>query len=306
MDFSFKKKPFYLALLLSIVLLTFLVVNKLKIDESPQSFKRRHFQSAEIKGRYLLKKTLPRKGKPIFTQGLTFLNNSTLIESGGIYGQSSINYIEYPSLRQIKTKGLHGRYFAEGLDFHYDERENLEIYQLTYREREILVYDKNFIQIRSIALPQEIAEGWGIAKFKNQRNETKFLVSDGTESIFVVNPKDFAVERVITPFSHHSIPLFSGNLYNELEVYDNRIILSNVWTLDLILAIDIQTGRILKVYDMSELKNYVINNNLYPYVDVANDIDYCLNGIAYNKHTNSFLLTGKRWSYMFEVEFLGL
>ena len=302
---TLQKKLSFKIFLATLLVFAFVLLYNLDIEETFKSLRRKHSQGRSIKGNYVIKKILPRKGVPIFTQGLTFLNQNTLIESGGLYGQSSINYIDYPSLNIRKNNRLPGRYFAEGIDYLYDNKGNLEIYQLTYMEKEVLVYDKNFKLIRSIPLPKEISEGWGLAKFIDQKNETKFLFSDGSESIFVVNPRNFAVERVITPFSRQNIQA-PGNNYNELEVYDNRIVLSNVWTHDIILAIDIQTGEILKVFDMLELKNYVIENNLYHYVDVASDSNYCLNGIAYNSQTKSFLVTGKKWSYMFDIEFQGL
>ncbi len=81
---------------------------------------------------YLLDK-IQRKNK-VFTQGLFFDTNSTLIESGGLYGKSSIrrfdlknpddNYWYYEN---------ESKYFAEGASIY----RNKFIFQLTWKERDM-------------------------------------------------------------------------------------------------------------------------------------------------------------------------
>ena len=79
---------------------------------------------------------------------------------------------------------------------------------------------------------------------------------------------------------------------NELEYYDGRIY-ANVWREDVILQIQPATGRVTGKIDMSGLLDEIIA-----------DDGACLNGIAVNKETNTFYVTGKLWPKMFEVKFV--
>lgn len=62
---------------------------------------------------------------------------------------------------------------------------------------------------------------------------------------------------------------------------------------DIILMIDIKDGSILHTFNMSAL---------YPIKSRPAQAD-CLNGIAYDHKTDTFLLTGKLWDKMFHVKF---
>jgi glutamine cyclotransferase len=79
---------------------------------------------------------------------------------------------------------------------------------------------------------------------------------------------------------------------NELEYVDGYVY-ANVWTEDLILKIDPDTGVVVAVIDASDL--------LTPEEAASANV---LNGIAYRPETGHFLITGKLWPWLFEVRFV--
>ena len=80
---------------------------------------------------------------------------------------------------------------------------------------------------------------------------------------------------------------------NELECVDGTV-WANVWQTDKIVAIDPVTGRVHTEVDASGL----------PVDRTGLGVDDVLNGIAHDPTTGLFLLTGKRWPVLFEVEFV--
>jgi glutaminyl-peptide cyclotransferase len=82
---------------------------------------------------------------------------------------------------------------------------------------------------------------------------------------------------------------------NELECVGDEIY-ANVWHTDNILRIDKATGRVTAVIDASGL--------ITQEQRAALDGEAVLNGIAYDEATDTFLITGKRWPWLFRVEFV--
>ena len=85
----------------------------------------------------------------------------------------------------------------------------------------------------------------------------------------------------------------SLNKINELE-YVNGKIFANTYQFDKDVAviIDPNNGMVEGVIDFSGLKDRV---NQHPKLDV-------LNGIAYNKKSKTFFITGKNWDKLFEIK----
>ena len=83
------------------------------------------------------------------------------------------------------------------------------------------------------------------------------------------------------------------NELNELEYVDG-LIYANIYCTDNIVAIDPKSGKVLKIINMSNLLDM---SKLQQRVDV-------LNGIAYQKTTGRWYVTGKLWPTMFQVEFV--
>ena len=87
---------------------------------------------------------------------------------------------------------------------------------MTYRERKIFVFDENLENVkREYDMPKEIKEGWGLTHYED--NDTPmFLVSDGTNNIYHVNPEDFTVTKSIAVVDSKGREL---DQLNELEYY---------------------------------------------------------------------------------------
>ena len=81
---------------------------------------------------------------------------------------------------------------------------------------------------------------------------------------------------------------------NELECAEGWLY-ANVWQTDWILRIDPQSGDVVAVIDATPLRQRL---------GLPAGGDEVLNGIAYRPDTATFLVTGKRWSRLFEVIFV--
>ena len=125
-------------------------------------------------------------------------------------------------------------------------------------------------------------EGWGLTS-----NGKDLILSDGTESIYFLDPQTFAVRRSVK-VKYNGKPI---NMINELE-YINGEIWANVYTTDYILTIDPATGNVKGKIDCKGL----LPNSLRT---VTTDV---LNGIAQNQATGEIYLTGKYWPKMYKVE----
>ena len=106
--------------------------------------------------------TLTRSPK-CYTQGLEWDDAQGLLyQSCGIYGQSSLQLVKLEKGTSIvvqETK-LHRKYFAEGITKYKDE-----IFMLTWREREILIFDAKTLALKRAApLRTTNGEGWGLTQ----------------------------------------------------------------------------------------------------------------------------------------------
>ena len=236
----------------------------------------------------------PRKNPTVYTQGLIYYNNS-LFESGGLYQKSTLTHMEWPSQKIIKKINLEGKYFAEGIAFSLD---NKILYQLTYKEREILLYSFPDLElIKKIKMPDEMREGWGLA---SGFEKDEFFSTDGSDKIFVlkINKENNELKLVNTI----NVKLNMKPIYNLNElIFDGAYIYANVYFSDKILKIYPCDGQVIEVYDMKPLIDYEIKNgNLTEKRLNRGDV---LNGITYISEKKSFILTGKLWDYYYEIIF---
>jgi hypothetical protein len=89
---------------------------------------------------YELLKTVPHDSL-LFTQGLEFYDGK-LIESGGLYKYSTLNYVLPESGDVTNQIAIPAEFFAEGLTIVDDI-----IYMLTWRERKVLVFEAKTFQV---------------------------------------------------------------------------------------------------------------------------------------------------------------
>lgn len=210
-----------------------------------------------------------------FTQGLLF-HGGSLYESTGMYGQSSLREVD-PRTGEVKRKiDVPKEYFAEGLALVDDH-----LIQLTWKEEKALVY--NLAEFKQEWEFRYDGEGWGLCS-----DGVRIVMSDGSDRLTFRDAKTFAVLNIL------SVTLAGkpAKELNELECVDGMIY-ANVWQTDDILRIDPRDGRVTAVVDASGL----LTREERAKTDV-------LNGIAWDPETKTFLITGKLWPKMFQVEFV--
>ena len=209
-----------------------------------------------------------------FTQGLEFYGDR-LFESRGLRGSSGLAEINASDGEVLRDISLAPQLFGEGITIVGDT-----IIQLTWTSGKAFVYD---IETLSVVDQFEYeGEGWGLCF-----DGTSLYMSDGSDILTLRDPVTFAITGSMKVTSD----LVSVNRLNELECVDNHVY-ANMWQTDTIIGIDTSSGHVDRVIDASALQTY-------EGVSFAN----VLNGIAYSKASDSFLVTGKLWPLMFEVVF---
>lgn len=86
---------------------------------------------------------------------------------------------------------------------------------------------------------------------------------------------------------------------------DSQYIYANAYLTNDIYKIRVSDGALLRIWSLPSLlqtqSNYVSSQGQQSSYDWGNNV---LNGIAYNSAKKTFLLTGKRWDFMFEVDLI--
>lgn len=207
-----------------------------------------------------------------YTQGFE-IHNNILYESSGQYGASSIRKVNLKTGQLIIEKKLDPSFFAEGLTVL-----NGKVYQLTWKEGQCIIYDENLNELKKIGFRSTNGEGWGICN-----DGVSLIISDGSNKLSYLHPETFAVEKVMEIYAGNT-PV---NYLNELE-YVNGYIYANIYTTNQIAQIEVKTGKVLAVIELSSLKSENPNGEV-------------LNGIAYQKSSNTFFVTGKYWDKTYEI-----
>ncbi len=213
-----------------------------------------------------------------YTQGLEFFND-TLYESTGQKKESKLRKVDYKTGKVIKNINLADEYFGEGLTI-LDNK----VYQLTWQEGTGFVYDVNTFDKLSSFKYGNSKEGWGLCN-----NEEAIFKSDGTEKIWLLNPKTLVEEDYIQVFTNKG--KITG--INEMEWIEGKIY-ANRYQKNGVAIINPENGAVTGVIDFTSLKEKVTKHDG---LDV-------LNGIAYNPNTKTVFVTGKRWDKLFEVEII--
>lgn len=213
-----------------------------------------------------------------FTQGLEVVDGF-LWESTGLYGESTLRVVDRTTGHLLGSVALDPGLFGEGLTALGDGR----LLQLTWKAGRALVWEAATLeQADSWAYG---GQGWGACRL----DDDTLVVSDGSAGLAFREVDGFGRTGGIEV-------RLDGELVenlNELECVDGTV-WANVWQTDRIVAIDPVTGRVHTEVDASGL----------PVDRTGLGVDDVLNGIAHDPTTGLFLLTGKRWPVLFEVEFV--
>ena len=168
---------------------------------------------------------------------------------------------------------IENKYFGEGATSWKET-----IFQITWESQIAFAYDKDLNRTRTFNYS---GEGWGLATWGDT-----LVMSDGSENIYLLNPKDFSQIDRLQIYDQTN----KFNFLNELEVIGNDLY-ANVYTTasDEIIIVDLLTGRVKGVIDLMGL----IDRSKY------RGIDYVLNGIA--SYQNRLFVTAKWHPYLYEI-----
>jgi len=207
-----------------------------------------------------------------YTQGLFFYDGK-LCESTGEFGSSSYREVELKTGKIIRKIDFAAKYFGEGSCVLGGN-----LFFLTWTNKVAFVYDpKTLKYIKAFSYPRE---GWGLTT--DGRN---LIASDGSNRLYFMD-ESFRILRTLNV-------LLDGRpvrYLNELEWVDGKI-WANVYTTDMILIIDPESG---------EVEAKVDCNGLLPSKLRTPDTDV-LNGIARNPETGDIFLTGKNWPRIYQI-----
>ena len=221
--------------------------------------------------------------------------------------------------------------FGEGISHYYvwrnGEREH-RLIQLTWKDKIGKIYSLPGMEpLREFAFDTVTGEGWGVT-FVPHRSE--FYVSDGSEHLLVWDAETLREKRrIVVTFEREDLGTVQNVKYvNELEFVDfgaaatggdeapcdgegecadapfapTMQILANVWYQDAIIGIDPESGRVTRVYDLTDI---------YPREQRQAEGADCLNGISVTGAASGegegleVWVTGKLWPKMYRIRLKG-
>lgn len=208
-----------------------------------------------------------------FTQGLEF-SDGHLYEGTGQYGRSRLRKVQLETGTALKEAALPEDVFGEGITVWNDR-----ILQLSWQERQGLIFDKETFELRGRF--RYAGEGWGLT-----HDDKHLIMSDGSATLRFLDPESYQQVRSIRVLTPDGRPV---DQLNELE-YINGEILANIWNTSTIARISARSGRIVGWIDLSNVRpRQAIGSNAV------------LNGIAYEPKSRRLFVTGKNWSDLFEI-----
>jgi glutaminyl-peptide cyclotransferase len=214
---------------------------------------------------------LPHPGRG-FTQGL-IAEDGTVWESTGLYGDSAIRRYQLGGDQVDASAALSRDLFAEGIC-----RVGGQLWQLTWRERVALRWD-----LRSLTLLETIAynrEGWGICNAGSY-----VLTSDGSSELVRRDPLTLMpLDTVVVRCGGQRV----GGL-NDLAWAGGRV-WANIAPRPYLAGIDPDSGEVVDVVDARTAREHH-----------RGDPEAILNGVTALPGTGEFLLTGKRWRFIYHI-----
>jgi len=231
---------------------------------------------------FVVERKLPRSA-PGFTEGLEVHDGALWESTGDVFGNSGIDRIDLRTGQVQSLLDAGKNYFGEGLTA-LDGR----IYQMTWREHRVFVFDKDLRPLPELTNPRE---GWGLT-----HDAGRLIASDGSSRLYFLSPRDFSTLS--------SLEVRDGgepvrNL-NELE-YVQGAVWANVFETWMVVRIDPATGCVTGRADISRLKAHMTPGER---AAIAQDANFVPNGIAYDAGTGLFILAGKFWPMLFLGHFV--
>jgi glutaminyl-peptide cyclotransferase len=218
-----------------------------------------------------------------FTQGFEVRGDKLFESTGMIAGTTRLTTIDPKTGKVTVLNDFGRRFFGEGLTILKDQ-----IYQLSWQEHLAFVYDLNGKLVRSM---RNMHDGWGLTN-----DGTNLIFTDGGDQLYYVNPADFRILRQVSVRTG-SRPLPD---LNELEMVEGKIY-SNVFMTWEIVRIDPRTGCVEATANLNGLVDRMTAEERR---HMGSDINFVLNGIAYDSQRKVFHITGKNWMSIFTGRFV--
>ena len=212
-----------------------------------------------------------------WTQGLQLDGAGRLFESTGLLGQSTLREVDPETGVVLRSVALPDDQFGEGIAS-VDDR----LVQLTWQNG--LAWSWEAATFEPLATYPYAGEGWGLC-FDGRR----LVMSDGSDSL--------TFRELATFESLGSVALvhdLDALRLNELECVEGQV-WANAYQMDTIVRIDPLSGQLTGLLDLAPLRS--LGGAAAEGWDV-------LNGIAYDAEADSYLVTGKLWSELFEIRVL--
>lgn len=225
-----------------------------------------------------------------YTQGLV-MTAGDLWESTGRRGESDLRRVDVDSGEVLTRAPLDDHLFAEGLAV----GQGGELVQLTWTSEVALRWDPT-VPATTGSFSYD-GEGWGLSTL----DDGDLVMSDGSDVLAVRDPGSFSVVREIRVEREGG----GADDLNELE-WDGSRLWANRYQTDEILRIDLDCGVVDAVVDGSPLTERAEELIVERGLDRDTSLTDVLNGIAWLGPTapDTYLVTGKRWPVVFEVEFV--
>jgi glutamine cyclotransferase len=218
-----------------------------------------------------------------FTQGLEVRDGLLYESTGNFFGNTQINRIDTKTGHVSVLMNAGKSYFGEGMTFFGDR-----LYQMTYRENQVYVFDKNMRRLPTLSNPRE---GWGLT-----HDESQLIASDGSNRLYFLSPQDFSVRRILPVFDQGR----RVSHLNELE-YVQGAIWANVFEDWDLVRISPVTGCVEARANLEPLRARMSAADRDA---IDADGNFVPNGIAYNPADGVFTITGKYWPMLYTGRFV--
>lgn len=216
-----------------------------------------------------------------YTQGLVVVDGR-LFESTGREGESTVREVELDTGEVLHRSDLPDDEFGEGLAATGDGR----LVQLTWTEGVAHQWDPDGLE--ELDRFRYEGEGWGLSTL----DDGTLVMSDGSDELILRDPDDFA------EIDRRTVARVGGDAdrLNELE-WDGESLWANRYQTDELLRIDPDCATVTGVADLAELRADAARD-----AAAAGDPIDVANGIAHLPGTDRYLVTGKWWPNLYEVQ----
>jgi glutamine cyclotransferase len=215
------------------------------------------------------------------TEGLSY-QDGFLYETTGDTLNGDIRKVELETGKVVQRQKLGKHYHGKGNTVVGDK-----VIVFLSREKFGLLFDKNTLKPLGKFDRTAGASGWGVTT-----DGSKLYFDDGGSHIWLLNQTDYKQRGILNIFDHQA-PV---EQINELEYVDGKIY-TNVYGYDTIIGINAKTGAIIEAINMT---------NIWPYKDRPKKFDNednVLNGIAWDAKGKRLFVTGKKWAFVYQIEF---